>query len=80
MRVQLRVERAAARMRERGGGEIAGRPVLLTALFSAPVWRRRLRVLRNAMLVAFSCAVTSRSSASVTASTETDFGAEQVKS
>ena len=36
MRVQLRVERAAARVRERGGDEIAGRPVFLTALFSHP--------------------------------------------
>ena len=35
---------------------------------------------RNAMRVASSCAVTSRSSSNVTASTETDFGAEQVKS
>ncbi len=34
MRVQLRVERAAARVRERGGGEIAGDPILLAALFS----------------------------------------------
>ena len=34
MRVQLRVERAAARVRERSGGEIAGGPVFLVALFS----------------------------------------------
>jgi hypothetical protein len=32
------------------------------------------------MRAASSCAVTSRSSSNVTASTETDFGAEQVKS
>jgi hypothetical protein len=36
MRVQLRVGRPAARMRERGGGEIAGRPIHLAALFSHP--------------------------------------------
>ncbi len=35
---------------------------------------------RNAMRVASLCADTSRSSSMVTASTETDFGAEQVKS
>lgn len=58
VRVQLRVEGAAARVRERRSGEIASDPILLAS----------------------SCAVTSRSSASVTASTETDFGAEQLKS
>jgi len=36
--VQLRVKRPAARMRERGGGEIAGRPILLAALFSHPCY------------------------------------------
>jgi len=79
MRVQLRVERAAARVRERGGGEIA-----VIRSFWPPCFLTRVAAKasssRNAMRVASSCAVTSRSSASVTASTDTDFGAEQVKS
>jgi len=68
MRVQLRVERAAARVRERGGGEIAGDPILLAALFSDSRGGEGFEF-ANAMRVASSCAVTSRSSASVTAST-----------
>jgi hypothetical protein len=79
MCVQLRVECAAARVRERGCGEIAGRPILLAALFSDARGGKGSSS-RNAMRAASSCAVTSRSSASVTASTDTDFGAEQVKS
>jgi hypothetical protein len=71
MRVQLRVERAAARVHERGGGEIAGDPVFLIALLSTRV-AAKVSSSRNAMRAASSCAVTSRSSSSVTASTDTD--------
>jgi hypothetical protein len=71
MCVQQRVERPAARVRERGGDQIAGGAVTLVALLANSV-AAKVSSSRNAMRVASSCADTSRSSSIVTASTETD--------
>jgi hypothetical protein len=70
--VQQRIERPTARVRERGGDQIAGRAVALVAA--------KVSSSRNAMRVTSLCTATNRSSSIVTASTETDFGAEHVKS
>ena len=79
MRVQQRVERPAARVRERGGDQIAGGAVALASLFANPRCGKGFEFAkRNARR--FLMCNTNRSSSIVTASTETDFGAEQVKS
>jgi hypothetical protein len=79
MRVQLRVEFAGTVMHERGGHEIARRPVRSTALLAHARGGEGFEFAeRNAG--GFLMRFTNRSSSNVTASTETDLGGAQVKS